>query len=226
MLRERLYAGFLEDIRSAARRIRSRERLHRDRAFLPHAREHRDRRLRQARRDLARAGLAGLRGARPARGRAGHGQDGARPRDRPDDRGRDGGADPVHARPAADRRHRALDLQPEDARLRVPAGAGLRQRRARRRDQPGDAEDPVGAARGDGRAAGDRGRRDAAAPASLLRDRDREPDRAGGHLPAPRGAARPLRRACDARLSSRRGGGCGRARPAPRPPAPHARGRL
>ena len=132
-------------------------------------------------------------------------------------------ADPVHARPAADRRHRALDLQPEDARLRVPPGAGLRQRPARRRDQPRDAEDAVGPARGDGRAAGHGRRRDAAAARPVLRDRDREPDRAGGHLPAARGAARPLRRADDARLSRRRGGGGGRARAAPRPSARQAR---
>ena len=189
------------------------------------AREHRDRRLRQARRDLPRAGLARRRGARPARGRAGHREDRARPRDRPDDRGRDGGADPVHARPAADRRHRALDLQPEDARLRVPARPGLRERPARRRDQPRDAEDPVGPARGDGRAPGHGRRSDPAAPAPVLRDRDREPDRAGGHLPPPRGAARPIRGACHPRLSRRRGGGGGRARAAPRPSARQARAR-
>ena len=108
------------------------------------------------------------------------------------DRGRGRHAHPVHARPAADRRDRALDLQPEDARVRVPAGADLRERRARRRDQPRDAEDAVGAARGDGRAAGDGRRRDAAAARAVPADRDREPDRAGGHVPAPRGAARPL----------------------------------
>ena len=34
-------------------------------------------------------------------------------------------------------------------RVPVPAGAGVRQPRARRRGQPGHAEDPVGAARGD-----------------------------------------------------------------------------
>ena len=62
------------------------------------------------------------------------------------------------------------DLQPTDvtglsvydqqhARLRVPAGPDLRERRARRRDQPRDAEDAVRAARGDGRAPGDGRRR-------------------------------------------------------------------
>ena len=63
---------------------------------------------------------------------------------------------------------------------------------ARRRDQPRHAEDAVGAARGDGRAAGDGRRHDAPAAVAVLRARDAEPDRDGGHLPAARGAARPL----------------------------------
>ena len=42
--------------------------------------------------------------------------------------------------------------------LRVPAGPDLREPRARRRDQPRDAEDPVGAARGDAGAPGHRRR--------------------------------------------------------------------
>ena len=67
--------------------------------------------------------------------------------------------DPVHARPAAERRDRPLRLQPARAGLRVPRGPDLRQRRPRRRDQPRDAEDAVGSARGDGRAAGDGRRR-------------------------------------------------------------------
>ena len=73
-------------------------------------------------------------------------------------RGRDAVSHPVHAGPAADRRHGPLDLRPEDARLRVPPGPDLRQRRPRRRDQPSHAEDAVRAARGDGGAPGD-GRR-------------------------------------------------------------------
>ena len=77
------------------------------------------------------------------------------------DRGRDDHADPVHAGPPADRRHGAFGLRPEGARVRVPAGPDLRERRARRRDQPRDAEDAVGAARSDGRAAGHCRRRDA-----------------------------------------------------------------
>ena len=52
-------------------------------------RQHRDRRLRQARRDQARPDRARVRRARPPRGRAGHGEDRARPRDRRQHRGRD-----------------------------------------------------------------------------------------------------------------------------------------
>ena len=59
-------------------------------------------------------------------------------------------AHPVHARPAALRRHRRDDLQPGQPAVRVPRRAGLRQHRHRRRDQPRLAEDPVGAAGGDG----------------------------------------------------------------------------
>ena len=84
------------------------------------------------------------------------------------------------------------DLQPARPRLRVPAGPGLRERPPRRRDQPRDAEDAVGAARGDGRAAGDDRRRHPRAARAVPRARDREPDRAGGHVPAAGGAARPL----------------------------------
>ena len=47
----------------------------------------------------------------------------------------------------------------DNSAVRVPPGPGVRQHRARRRDQPGVAEDPVGAAGGDGGAPGDRGRR-------------------------------------------------------------------
>ena len=125
----------------------------------------------------------------------------------------------MHARPAADRCDRALGLRPGAARVRVPARPALRERRAGRRDQPRDAEDPVGPARGDGRAP-DHGRRDhAAAPGPVPADRDREPDRVRGHVPAARGAARPLLPARDARLPRSGGGAAGRARAAARPPA-------
>ena len=58
-----------------------------------------------------------------------------------------GAPHPVHARPAAVRRHRRLGLQPGHPRVRVPARRRLRQHRGRRRDQPRLAQDPVGAAR-------------------------------------------------------------------------------
>ena len=77
-------------------------------------------------------------------------------------------------------------------RLRLPRGPGVHEPAARRRDQPHAAEDAVGAARGDGGAAG-LGRRPAAAAARpVLRDRHPEPGRVRGHLPAARGAARPV----------------------------------
>ena len=102
--------------------------------------------------------------------------------------------------PAADGRHRALGLQPARPRLRVPARAGVRERPPRRRDQPRDAEDAVRAPRGDGGAAGHDRRRHAPAPRAVPRPRHREPDRAGGDVPASRGAARPLLPANGARL--------------------------
>ena len=122
----------------------------------------------------------------------GHREDGARPGARRLDRGRDRLAHPVHARPPADRHHRAVGLEPEHEGVRVQAGPDLRQRPRRRRGQPGAAEGAVGAARGDGGAPGHRRRRHARAARPVLRRRDREHDRAGGDVPAARGPARPL----------------------------------
>ena len=79
-----------------------------------------------------------------------------------------------------------------DGRLRVPAGPDLHEPPARRRDQPRPAEDAGGAARGDAGAAGDDRGHDAPARAAVPRARDAEPDRVRGHVPAARGAARPL----------------------------------
>ena len=90
------------------------------------------------------------------------------------------------------RRHRHHLLRPEAGDFAVPARPDLRQRRAGRRDQPRDAAHPVRAAGGDGGAPGHRRGRDAAAAAPLPGAGDPEPDRAGGHVPAARGAARPL----------------------------------
>ena len=87
--------------------------------------------------------------------------------------------------------------------VRVPAGPGVRERAARRRDQPRDAEDAVRAARGDGGAPGDGRRRHAPAARPVPAARDGEPDRAGGNVPAARGAARPLLAQDRARLPDR-----------------------
>ena len=70
-------------------------------------------------------------------------------------------AHPVHARPAALGRDGPLDLQPEDAGVRVPAGPDHEPGRPRRRDQPGDPQDPERAPRVHGGAPGDDRRRHA-----------------------------------------------------------------
>ena len=142
--------------------------------------------------DPAGADRHALRGPPAARGRARHRQD------QPGHGHREHGAG--HAARASSSRPTCC---PRDVtgvtiydqgtrRVRVPPRADLRDHRARRRDQPGLAEDPVGAARGDGGAqvtvdgVRARGRR------AVHGDRDAEPDRAGRHLPAARGPARPL----------------------------------
>ena len=90
------------------------------------------------------------------------------------------------------RRHRRDDLRPEHAHVRVPPRPDVRVDRAGGRDQPRLAEDAVGAARGHGGVAGHRRRRGARGRPPVPRDRHAEPDRAGRHVPAARGAARPL----------------------------------
>ena len=175
---------------------------------------------RQARRARARPARLPRRRARPARGLPGPREDARRPLVRAGRSSMELLAHPVHARPHAVGRHRLVDLQPARRRLRVPAGPDLHQPPARRRDQPRPAEDAGGAARGDAGAAGhDRGH-DAPARAAVPRARDAEPDRVRGHVPAPRGAARPLPAAHGVRLPEPRGRGR-RARAA----ASSARGR-
>ena len=146
-----------------------------------------------------------------ARGRAGPRQDAGG-----EDAGPGAGpavrADPVHARPAARRPRRHADLQPEVRRVRGPQGARLRQPAAGRRDQPRARQGAVGAARGDAGAPGHARRRDAPAARPVPRPRDAEPDRAGGHLPAARGAGRPLPAEGEGRLPDE-----GRGAPDPRP---------
>jgi hypothetical protein len=101
-------------------------------------------------------------------------------------------AHPVHAGHAAGRRGGHADLQPARGRLHRQEGAGVRQLHPRRRDQPRAGEGAVGAARGDAGAAGHAGRHHLLARRAVPRARDAEPDRAGGHLSAARGAARSL----------------------------------
>ena len=99
---------------------------------------------------------------------------------------------PVHPRPHAVRRDSARSSSSPAGILPLPAGAGVHQPAARRRDQPHPAEDPGRPARGDGGAPGlDRGRA-ASAAGAVHRDRHPEPRRVRGHLPAARGAAGPL----------------------------------
>ena len=74
----------------------------------------------------------------------------------------------------------------------IELGPGLRQLRARRRDQPGAGQGAVGAARGHGRAPGVDRRPDLPGPRAVPRARHPEPDRVRGRLPAARGPARPL----------------------------------
>ena len=103
----------------------------------------------QAGRRAHRDHRAARRGPPARRGRAGRRQDAARQDARPLDR-LHGAAGAVHPRPAAQRHHRRLGVQPGRARLRVPPGRDLRQRRGRRRDQPRLAQDPERAAGVDG----------------------------------------------------------------------------
>ena len=155
-------------------------------------RQHRDGHQGQDRRGPARAGRDPLRGPHPLRGPARH---------------RQVDAGPGHRRVDRTPRNTAIqctpDMLPGDITgssildqkrgdVRVPARARLHQHAARRRDQPGDAEDAVGAARGHGRAPGVRRRHHLRPAPAVPRARHPEPGRAGRHVPAARGAARPL----------------------------------
>ena len=145
----------------------------------------------QGRRRVVHDRGAARRGPSPHRGRPRCRQDDAEQGPGPEHRLL-GPAHPVHAGPAALRRHRRLDLQPEQPGVRVPPRWGVREHRRRRRDQPRLAQDPVGAAGVHGGAAGHRRQRDLPARDAVHGDRDPEPHRDGGHLRPPRGAARPV----------------------------------
>ena len=84
------------------------------------------------------------------RGRAGGGQDHARPGPGPRPRIRVS-AGAVHQRHAAERRARDHDLLGTPSRIRVQARAGVYQLPAGGRNQPHDAQDAIGAARSDER---------------------------------------------------------------------------
>src|SRR4029077_13200372 len=75
-----------------------------------------------------------------------------------------------------------------------------------RRDQPGPAEGPVGAARGDAGVPGDERADDASARTPVPRPRHAEPAPAPGAVPAPGGAGRPVPDAPLDRLSDGRRG--------------------
>ena len=95
----------------------------------------------------------------------------------------------------------------EGRRLRHARGPDLRQPRAGRRNQPRPGQGPVRPARGHAGTAGHDRRQLPSAAAAVLRHGDAESGRAGGHLPAARGADRSLSLQAARRLSVRRGGG-------------------
>ena len=98
-----------------------------------------------------------------------------------------------------------VGLLARDRQLGLPSRAGVRERRARRRGEPRVAAHPGRVARADGRAPGDRRRRHPRASRPVLHDRDAEPARYHGHVPAARESARPLRaRAHDGPARARR----------------------
>ena len=98
----------------------------------------------------------------------------------------------VHARPRAGGPRRHAHLPAGHRRLRHRARPGVLQLPARRRDQPRARQGAVGAARGDAGAPGHDRPRHAPRAAAVPRAGDAEPDRVRGHLPAARGAGRPL----------------------------------
>ena len=108
--------------------------------------------------------------------------------------------------------------RPDTGGFDTEEGPGLLQLPARGRDQPRAGEGAVGAARGDAGAAGDDRPRHPPRARPVPRDGDAEPDRVGGHLPAPRGAGRPLHAQDRRRLPEPRRGADGRAALARRPP--------
>ena len=105
---------------------------------------------------------------------------------------RDVPAPAVHARPRARGPRRHAHLPPRHGHLRHRARPGVLQLPAGGRDQPRPREGAVRAAGGHAGAPGDDRPRDAPRARAVPRARDAEPDRVRGHLPAARGAGRPL----------------------------------
>ena len=98
----------------------------------------------------------------------------------------------------------------------------VRQHHPRRRGEPHPAQDPGGAAPGDAGVPGHRRRADLPAGAAVPRLRHPEPHRAGGHLPAARGAARPLHVPGRRRLPDAPRRRCRSSRAPPPATQPHA----
>ncbi len=119
----------------------------------------------------------------------------------------------VHAGPAARRPARLDDLRHAVGPLRIPRRAHLHQPAARRRDQPHAAQDPGGAAGGDGRGPGQHRRRNPPAARAFHRSGHRQPDRVRGHLSAAGGPARPVRHPPRTALPLRTGRGLDAAPP-------------
>ena len=109
--------------------------------------------------------------------------------------------------------------RPDTRDLRHRARAGLLQLPARGRDQPRARQGAVGPARGDAGAPGHPRPHLAPGARPVPRDGDPEPDRVGGHLPAARGAGRPLHAQDPRRLPPARRGADGHPALAGRPAA-------
>ncbi|CAA9509830.1 MAG: MoxR-like ATPase in aerotolerance operon, partial [uncultured Solirubrobacteraceae bacterium] len=172
----------------------------------------------------AAARRAARRRPRPARGRAGPRQDADGQHAGPDAR-RDVQARAVHAGPGPVGPRRHPHLPPGHGPLRRRARPRVRQLPAGRRDQPRPGEGPVRAPGGHAGAPGDHRGDDLPAARAVPRARHAEPDRVRGHVPAARGAGRPLPHEDHRGLPDRgRGGRGGRPRDHAARPRPAARG--
>ncbi len=107
--------------------------------------------------------------------------------------------------PDAVRPRRDAHLPPRRRRLRDRARPGLRQLPARRRDQPRPGQGPVARCSRSCRSTRSRSATTTyPGPDAVPRPGHREPDRGRGHLPAARGAGRPVHAQDPARLPERR----------------------